>query len=199
MKSLVNFVYESENDVMDSETVKAYFDDIHKGLKTAINKALKETNNIVYDLEKTLGNDAGIILDKSQVYDYLVEAKFFDNLNVGFKYEKDKNPSRGNTDYVCTQTGFKDKLRNKFSAKDFSIQVKTSILGSKAFITQNYSGIDEPSFYVLISCKRNGRNISLDQAWFGYLTPEDWSKFSHQAQLHTSIFAKKLNKTIFEI
>ena len=198
MKSLSQFINESSESVLGPEIIKAYFDDIHDGLKIAIDKTIDQTNNIINTIEDGLGDNTGIVLNKSQIYDSIIEGLLFKYLNneVSFTYKQGKEDTF-DKDFICTKSGFSDKLRNKFSSAVFSIQVKTSKNGS--VFTSNNSGIDEPSFFILISYKKSGYNISLDKAWFGYLTPDDWSVSSNNAKLNTKSFVKKSDKTLFEV
>ena len=197
MKSLLQYINEANESTIDSGMVEAYFNDIRVGLKKAVEAAVDNTNDIVDDIVGSLGDSAGLVLDKSQIYGSIIEGLLFKNLNneVGFTYKQGKENTT-DKDFICTKTAFSDKVMNKMNAKTFSIQVKTSKNG--AAFTSNVSGTTEPSFFILISYKKNGYRISLDKAYFGYLTPEDWTVSSKNAKLNTNSFVKSSNKMLFD-
>lgn len=210
MKKLSNFILENiefskislneaADSTVDSGVVEAYFNDIHKNLKSAIGNTIDIVNNIVNNLVKSLGKEyAGLIMNKGQFYDNFIEGILFKQFSNETRFiYKQGEENTNDKDFVCTKTNFSDKMMNKFGPKTFSIQVKTSKNGTT--FTTNNSGVDEPSFFILISYKKDDFNISLDKAWFGYLMPEDWSTSSNNAKLNTNSFVKKSDKMLYEI
>lgn len=197
--SLDKHINEANESAIDSGMVEAYFNDIHDGLKRAVNGAIGNTNEIVYEIWSLVGEDSvDFIFNKSQVYDSIIEGLLFKVLNnlTDFVYKTGKENTTDRT-FICTKTAFSDKVMQKMGTKTFSIQLKTS--KNSATFTTTIDGTTEPSFFILISYKKDGYKISLDKAYFGYLTPEDWTVSSNNAKLNTKSFVKKSDKMLFEI
>lgn len=200
MKSLSQFINESSKKSIDTDLVKAYFDDIHEGLKKAIDETINQTNNMIDIIGNDLGDNAGVVLDKSQIYGPIIEGLLFKNLNneVNFTYKQGKENS-SDKHFICTKVGLDNELTNGLNADAFSIQVKTSKNDNSDLFETTVSGTDKPSFAILISYNKKGYKISLNKALFGYMDKNDWKHVLDFARTNMSDLVERAYAKMFEV